>query len=182
MVAGADTEATGEETRGETHSLFERSPEDSPQTVTSKVSIGASKSLYQHVREPLCFPRKVVERLMAAGADTEATGEVSEREKERVIKRESKRARERESESDVSIFIYMEREKEQQRERERERERAKGHATVFERLVAAGAYTEATGEVRERDKEREIEREIEKARERESERAIYIYIYIHIYS
>ena len=38
------------------YKLFERSPqEDSPQTDTSKLSTGASKSLYQHVREPVWF-------------------------------------------------------------------------------------------------------------------------------
>ena len=31
--------------------------DDSPQTVTSKLSTGASKSVYQHVREPLRFSK-----------------------------------------------------------------------------------------------------------------------------
>ena len=32
--------------------------DDSPQTVTSKLSTGASKKLYQHVREPVSFSKK----------------------------------------------------------------------------------------------------------------------------
>ena len=34
--------------------------DDSPQTVTSKMSTGASKSLYQHVREPVYFSKKTL--------------------------------------------------------------------------------------------------------------------------
>jgi len=36
-----------------------KTEDDSPHTVTSKLSTGVSKSLYQHVREPVCFSKEL---------------------------------------------------------------------------------------------------------------------------